>query len=162
MERIQNTKSLRHFVKHLFLTGRVYTERKRAKIDVDAQLQRMRKSIIRMNLSYSDVDRLKQKIDNLMNWERRYAKFFKVPDEETIELRKRINALEQELHNEKEEKYKITSENNEKIAQLTESLSGLKSKTNYLLMERAKRQQRLKALENKIREKVDLSKYYDF
>lgn len=153
---------LRHFVKHLFLTGKVYTERKRAKMDVDSQLQRMRKSIIRMNLSYSDVDRLKQKIGNLVSWERRYAKFFKAPDEETIELRKRINALEQELHNEKEEKYKITAENNEKIAQLTGSLSGLKSKTNYLLMERAKRQQRLKALENKIREKVDLSRYYDF
>lgn len=157
---LQNSKSFRRFAKHLFLISRVYIERNKAKEDVDEYLQRMRKSIIKMRLSYSDIDRLKEKIGNLINWERRYAKFFKPADKETQELKSQINVLEQELSNEREEKRKIIYENNEKIAQLTNSLNSIKSKTNELMMERAKRHQRLTALDKKIHEKVDLHKYY--
>ena len=157
---MQQTKSLRHFARHLFLVGRVYAERNRAKEDVDNHIQKMRKSIIRMSLTYTDVDRLKQKIDNLIGWERKYAKFFKPEDKETQELKNQINALEQELRNEKEEKQRIIMDNNEKIQQLTESLNSIKGKTNELLVERAKRHQRLTALDKKIREKVDVHRYY--
>ena len=71
------------------------------------------------------------------------------------------NALEEGLKNEREEKLKLISENDEKIAQLTESLGNIKSKTNHLLMEKSKRQQRLTALDRKIREKVDVHGYYN-
>ena len=67
MSNLQNSKSFRHFAKHFFLIGRVYVERKKAKEDVDNYLQRMIKSIIRMNLSYSDIDKLKKKIENLLD-----------------------------------------------------------------------------------------------
>ena len=100
------------------------------------------------------------KIENLIDWERKYAKFFKPEDKEMLELKNQILALEQELGKEREEKYMVISENNEKITQLTESLNGLKSKANHLLMDKAKRHHRLKALEQKIREKVDVHKYY--
>ncbi len=160
MLQIQDTKSFRHFAKHLFLVGNVYTKRKKAKEDVDNYLQKMRKSIIRMNLTYSDIDRLKQKIDNLINWERKYAKFFKPADKETEELKNQIKALEQELRNEREEKLSIISENNEKIQQLTESLNNIKNQMRHLHLEKAKRQHRLNALEQKIREKVDVHRYY--
>ena len=59
---LQNTKSFRHFAKHLFLVSRVFVWRKKARESVDSQLHRMRKSIIRMSLSYTDLDRLKRKI----------------------------------------------------------------------------------------------------
>ena len=157
---IQNTKSFRHFAKHLFLVSRVYVERNKAKEDVDNYLQRMRKSVIRMSLTYSDIDRLKQKIDNLINLERKYAKFFKPADKETEELKNQIKALEQELRNEREEKLSIISENNEKIEQLIQSLSNIKNQMRHLHLEKAKRQQRLKALEHKIKEKVDVHRYY--
>ena len=160
MQPIQNTRSFRHFAKNLFLIGRVHIERNKAKKDVDEQLQRMRKSVIRMSLSYSDIDRLKQKVENLVSWERKYAKFFKPEDKETKELKSRINEMEQELMKEKEEKQKLIEDNNQKIAQLTDSLNNIKSKTGYLLMEKAKRQQRLTALDKKIREKVDVHRYY--
>ena len=157
---IQNSKSFRHFAKHLFLIGRVYVERKKVKEDVDSYLQRMKKSIIRMNLSYSDIDKLKKKIENLLDWERKYAKFFKPEDKETQALKGQINALEQELKNEREEKMSIISENNERIAQLTESLNNIKNQMKHLHLEKAKRQQRLTALDKKIMERVDVHKYY--
>ena len=160
MSALQSSKSFRHFARHLFLVGRVHIERNRAKEDVDNHLQRMGKSIIRMNLSYSDIDKLKEKIENLINWERKYAKFFKPEDKETQSLKSQINALEQELKNEREEKMSIISENNEKIAQLTESLNNIKNQMKHLHLEKAKRQQRLTALDKKIREKVDVHKYY--
>ena len=160
MSTLQSSKSFRHFARHLFLVGRVHIERNRAKADVDSHLQRMRKSIIRMNLSYSDIDKLKKKIDNLLYWERKYAKFFRPEDKETEALRSEIKALEQELKNEREEKLSIISENNEKIAQLTGSLNNIKNQMKHLHLEKAKRQQRLTALDKKIREKVDVHRYY--
>lgn len=160
MPNLQSSKSFRRFARHLFVVGRVNIEKSRAKADVDNHLQRMRKSIIRMNLSYSDIDRLRKKIDSLIEWERKYAKFFRPEDKETLSLKSQINALEQELKNEREEKMSIISENNEKISQLTSSLDSIKSQMKHLHLEKAKRQQRLTALDKKIREKVDVHGYY--
>lgn len=157
---MQNSVSLRHFARHLFLVSNVYAGRKNAKNDVDEHLHKMRKAIIRMSLSYNDIDRLKQKIESLVGWERRYAKFFKLSDKETDELKKRIEGLEDELRNEKEEKLSIISENNEKVNQLTESLNNIKNQMRHLHLEKAKRQHRLNALESKIKEKVDVNRYY--
>ena len=158
---MNNNKSLLHFSKHLFLVSNVYVQRHKSKEDVNNYLQKMRKSIIRLRLTYSDVDILKEKIENLINLEREYAKFFKPEDKKTKELRDRINHLEQELKNDKEEKQKIIFENDEKIKQLTDSLDNVKSSMRSLLMERARRQQRLNALERKIRHKIDVRGYYD-
>jgi len=155
-----SSKSFRHFAKHLFLVSKVHRERKKAKEEVDRHLNNMRKSIIRMTLSYSDIDRLKRKISNLIEWERKYAKFFKPEDTETKELKEKINALEKELRNEREEKHGIIDENNEKIKQLTESLSNIKNQMKHLYLEKAKRQHRLKALEHKIKAKVDVHRYF--
>ena len=160
MQSIQNSKSFGHFARHLFIAGKIYIERNKAKEDVNSQIQKMRKSIIRMTLSYSDIDKLKEKINNLIEWERNYAKLFKPEDVETKELREQINLLAAELRKEREDKRRVIEENNQKINQLTDSLNHVKSKTNYLLMERAKRHHRLKALENKISEKVDVHRYY--
>lgn len=157
---IQDSRPFRHFARHLFLVGKVYMGKKKAEGDVYSHLQRMRKSIIRMSLTYSDLDRLKEKVADLISWERKYAKFFKPADRETGELRNEIKALEQELRSEREEKMSIISENNEKIAQLTESLSNIKSQMGHLHMEKARRQHRLNALEQKIRQKIDVHKYY--
>jgi len=157
---MESTHSLRHFARHLFLVSRVHAERKKAKEGIDTHLQRMRKSIIRMSLGYSDIDSLKKKIDAFIELEGKYAKFFKPEDDEAKELRGHIAALEQELMNEKEEKQRIVYENGEKIRQLTESLENVKKQMSHLHMEKAKRQQRLTALDKKIREKVDLNKFY--
>ena len=160
METIQSPTSLRHFAKHLFLVGRVYVERKKAREDVDNHLQKMRKSVIRMSLTYSDIDRLRQKIKNLINWERKYSKLFKAPDNETEDLKRQIRALEGKLAEEREEKHTIISENNERIAQFTESFNSVKSQMKHLHLDKLRRQQRLKALESKIREKVDVHRYF--
>ena len=157
---MQNSVSLRHFARHLFLASNVYAGRKKSKEDVDEHLHKMRKAIIRMSLSYNDIDRLKEKIENLADWERKYAKLFKLSDKETDELKMHIAALEDELRNEKEEKSSIISENNEKVNQLTESLSNIKNQMRHLHLEKAKRQHRLNALESKIREKVDVHGYF--
>ena len=161
MDQVQTSKSFRHFARHLFLVSGVYVERNKAREDIYSNLQKMKKSIIRMSLSYSDIDRLKKKIDNLISRKRKYVKLFKPGDNETNEQKSQINALEQELRNEREEKYKIISENDEKIKQLTDSLTNIKSKMNEFLVEKAKRHQRLTALDKKIRAKVDLHRYYN-
>ena len=160
METRESPSSFKHFSKHLFIISRVYVERNKAAKNVHKHLHKMRKAVIKLSLSYSDVDRLKEKIENLINWERKYAKFFRPEDEETKELRNQVYALEEELIKEREEKLKVTEENNQKITQLTGSLNSIKSKTNHLLMEKAKRHQRLTALENKIKGKVDVHRYY--
>lgn len=121
----------------------------------------MRKAVIRMSLSYSDVDRLKKKIENVIGWERKYARFFRPEDDETKELRNEVYALEGELIKEREDKLNVMEENDQKIMQLTDSLTNIKSKMNHLLMERAKRHQRLAALESKIKQKVDVHKFYN-
>jgi chromosome segregation ATPase len=120
----------------------------------------MRKSIIRMNLSYSDIEKLKKKIENFINLERKYARLFHSEDEEKQELRKYISALQQELKNEREEKLCIISENEEKIQQLTESLNNIKNQMKHLHMEKAKRHYHLKALEQRINKRVDAHSYY--
>jgi len=63
----------RHFSKHLFLVTKSYIERKKAKEEVDLQLEKMRKSIIRMRLSYTDISRLKERIEKLANAEYNYS-----------------------------------------------------------------------------------------
>ncbi len=160
MRTFQDSKSFRHFVKHLFIVGKVYDERNKAKEAVYKHLELMRKSIIKMKLSYTDIDILKEKIENLFNLERKYVKFFKLEDNETNELKKQLNSLQQELANEKTEKQRIIEENNERVKQLTDSLDNIKSQMKHLLMEKAKRHQRLTALDKKIREKVDVHRYY--
>ena len=160
MNKLQSPKSFKHFSRHLFLVNKVYLERRKAKEDVYSYLNKMKKSIIRMNLTYTSIDRLRQKLDNLIEWEGKYAKFFKPEDKETQELKNQINALQRDLSNEREEKMRIISENNEKINQLTESLNNIKNQMKYLQLEKAKRQQRLTALETKIREKVNVHMYY--
>lgn len=157
----QNSKSFGHFAKHLFIAGKIYIERNKAKEDVDNHLQRMRKSVIRMSLGYSDIDRLKEKINNLIYWERNYAKLFKPEDKETLELREQINLLAAELRKEREDKQKILEGNNQKISQLTGSLNNIQNQMRHLHLEKAKRQQRLNALEKKIKEKVDVHSYYN-
>jgi chromosome segregation ATPase len=157
---MQNSVSLRHFARHLFIVSNAYAGRKKSREDVDVHLHNMRKAIIRMSLSYNDIDRLKQKIENLVDWERRYAKLFKLSDKETDELKRQISMLEDELGNEREEKSKIISENDERVNQLTASLSNIKNQMRHLHLEKAKRQHRLNALESKIREKVDVRRYY--
>ena len=157
---IQNTKSFRNFAKHLFLISKAHTERNKAKEDVDDYLKRMKESIIRMSLSYTHIDRLKQKVDSLINLERKYAKFFRPVDNETLELKKQINSLEQELRDEREEKLSIISENDEKIMELTGSLNNIKNKMKHLFMEKAKRQHRMNALEQRISKNTDTQSYY--
>ena len=156
----QNSKSFRHFAKHLFVAGKIYIERNKAREDVNNHLQRMRKSVIRMTLTYSDIDKLREKIDNLIEWERNYAKLFKLEDKEAKESREQINILAAELRKEREEKQRIIFENEGKIKQLTESLNNIKNQMRTLQLERARRQQRLTALDKKIREKVDVHRYY--
>ncbi len=151
---------LNHFAKHLFLTARVYSEKNKARENVTAQLKRMRRSIIKMRLSYSDIDRLKEKIDKLIDWERRYAKFFIPKDYETQELKRQLNALEYELSAEKEQKKKIIEEKDGKIREISESLDNLRNQARSLLMEKVKRHHKLRALEKRIHEKVDVHGYY--
>ncbi|MBI1935749.1 hypothetical protein HYS31_04890 [Candidatus Woesearchaeota archaeon] len=160
MEPSRNSRPLRHFAKHFFLASKVYHERKKAKSEIEQHLGRMRKSIIRMNLTYSDIDKLKSKIGRFMEIEADYAKFFKTDDSEAKELKSRIKALQEELNNEKEEKMRIISESSENARQLNESLSSVKSKMNQLIMEKAKRKHRLNALNQKINQKVDIHGYY--
>ena len=160
MEQLQNSKPLRYFAKNLFLVSRVHVERGKAKQDVDHQLQNMRRAIIKMRLSYTDMDKLQQKIENLVNLERKYAKFFRPEDEETKKLKNQISVLELELSEEKKENGRLIEENNKKIQQLTESLNNIKNNLKHLHLEKAKREHRLRSLEHKIKQKVDVHNYY--
>ena len=147
-------------MKHLFLANRAYVARKKAKGEVEAHLGKMRKSIIRMSLTYSDLDRLKEKMQKFMDTESMYARFFKGDNPESRGLKSQVTLLEQELRSEKEEKFKVISENEEKIKQLNESLENIKSQMKILHLDKAKRQQRLNALERKIKDKVDMQNFY--
>lgn len=157
---MQTSRSFRHFARHLFLAGKVCFERNSAKEYLYEHIENIRKSIIKMNLRYSDIDRLKERIDNYINWEKKYAKFFKLEDKEKGELKNHVEMLEQELKNEREEKQRVISETNEKISQLTESVTNLKSQMKHIAMERARRHHRYKAIDQKIKERIDIHKYH--
>ena len=154
------SKSLKHFTKHLFLIGKVYMERNKAEEELNAHLKKMRNSIIRMSLTHSEVDKLKQKIGSLISLERKYAKFFKPADDEVKNLKEDIKYLQQEIKNEREEKLRIISENGERINELTDSLGSIKHKVRHLMLEKAKRQQRLNILESKINNKIGNDNYF--
>ena len=160
MGSLQTSKPFMHFAKYLFLVSKIHRERTIAREDVDNHLKKMRKSIIKMDLSYTDIDKLSLKINTLVNCERKYAKFFKPEDTERQEFRNEIANLEQELRNEKEEKSRVISEHDEKIKELSDSLGNIKNKMRHLLMEKAKRHHRLKILEQKINKNVDTKSYY--
>ena len=157
---MQIPKSVRNFTKHIFLISRVQIGRETAREDVYSHLRKMRKSIIRMSLTYSDLDRLKQKIDDLISWEMKYAQYFRPADDEKQELKNRIHSLEGELSAEREEKFRIMGEHDERLKELTDSLESVKHKLSHLMMEKAKKNNRLKILEEKISQKVDSKEYY--
>ena len=149
-----------HFARHVFLVSRAHSEKKKAEDEVYSHLQRMKKSIIKMSLSYKDVDKLKLKINTLIDMERKYAKFFRPDDSEIKELKGKIKSLEAEIQNEKEEKYRIVSENDEKIKLMSDSLEAIKHRMRVLHMDKAKRQKKLSILEDKINKKVDRDQYF--
>ena len=157
---MQYPKPLRHFTKNLFLVSRAFNQRKTAKEEIYAQLQKMRKSIIRMNLTYTDIDRLKQKIDLFITLEGKYAIYFRQDDDGKQQLQKQINSLQQELKNEREEKLRIISEHDEKIKEMADSLESIKNRMKHMLMEKAKRQHRLNALEGRINKNIDRDGYF--
>lgn len=161
MQSAQYSKPFRNYARQIFLIGQVYKERNAARSDVDDYLLKMKKSIISMSLSYSHISKLKQKVDNLVSWERKYARFFRTEDGLTEELKSHLAVLEDELRNEKEEKMRITSESQEKVQEITESMQEMKDKMKHLHMEKAKRQHRLKILEQKITGKVDRDGYFN-
>lgn len=156
----QDSNWFRNFSRHLVLAGGVYHQRSKAKEELDKSLEKMRKSIIRMTLSYSDVDKLTQKIDSLIDWERRYSRLFRPEDNEIRELKEEIKQLEHELREERESKSKMHTEHNDKTQQLTQSLENIKGQLKHLHLEKAKRHQRLKALDDKIKSKIDVHSYY--
>lgn len=156
----QKTMPVVDFARHVFIVSKVLNQREAARKDVYSQLQKMRKSIITMSLSYSDIDRLRQKIDSLIDWERKYARFFKPQDSEISELKSRISMLEEEINKEREENLMNISEKEEKVAELTESINNIKNSMKHLMLEKAKRSHRLKFLEKKINKKVDRGSYY--
>jgi len=148
------------FARQVFLVSNVHLQREKARDDVYSQLQKMRKSIIRMSLGHSDVDRLREKIDMLIDWERKYARFFKPQDSEISELKSHIKTLEEEIKKEREEKFMIIGERDEKVAELTEAINSIKNHMKHLMLEKAKRQHKMKILEKKIDKDVDRGSYY--
>jgi DNA/RNA-binding domain of Phe-tRNA-synthetase-like protein len=62
MLQYQDSKWFRNFSRNLVLAGAAYHQRRGAREELDKHLERMRKSIIRMTLTYSDLDKLKGKI----------------------------------------------------------------------------------------------------
>ena len=156
----KSLKPARHFIKHLCVASKVYIKRNKASEDVHNHLHRMRKSIIRMSLTYSEIDRLKRKVDELIEYERQFARLFKPDDMEQIKLKEHIAALSNAIKSEREDKEKIISDHGEKIRELTESLDSIKNQVRHLVMEKAKRQHRLNSLETRIRNKVNIANYY--
>ena len=147
------------FARQVFLVSKVHLQRAKARNDVYSQLQKMRKSIRRMSLGHSDVDRLREKIDSLIDWERKYARFFRPQDSEVSELKSHVKMLEEELKKEREEKFMIIGERDEKVAELTESINSIKNHMKHLMLEKAKRQHKMKILEKKIDDNVDRGYY---
>ena len=160
MEQIPASRSLRHFTRHIFLISKAYAERNRAKSDVYSGIHRIRRSIIRMNLTYSDIDNLKKKIEKWMDLESRYARYFRPEDKETAELKNQISVLQEELRKEREDKARVIREHEEKETELNDSINNIKNSMKHLFMEKAKRQQRLNSLEKQINKKIDLGRYY--
>ncbi|HLC60832.1 MAG TPA: hypothetical protein VJJ52_05355 [Candidatus Nanoarchaeia archaeon] len=158
---MQNTKSMGHFARHVFLISKIHSQKQKAEDEVKSHLAKMRKSIIRMSLSYKDIDRLKDKINILIDWERKYSKFFRPEDSEIKDLKGKIISLEEELQKEKEEKYRIMSENNERIKGMSDSLEAVKHRMRILHIDKAKRQRTLNMLDNKINKKIDRDEYYN-
>lgn len=161
MKTIQNLRSFRHLSSHIFFLTKVYVELKKTRKDVYSHLQKMRKSIITMNLSYTDIDRLKQKIGALIELERKYARLFKPEDAETQELKRKAQSLQNDLDKANQEKEIIIEESTQKISQFTESINSLKSKINFLLIDKARRHHRYKSIEQKIKKEIDVHQYYN-
>lgn len=144
--------AFKFYAKNLFYMGKVHAERIVARYEVEDHLSRMKKSIIRMSLSYSEVEKLREKILKLADCERRYARFFRGEDEETKILKTKVHELEQELTRER-------AENSEKVKQLTDSLKAIRDRMHMLEHERLKRHSRLEAIERKINESIKPSHY---
>ena len=146
----ESSRAIKHFSRHLFIGVKLYTERKSAKDELNEQLERMRKSIIRLSFSYSDIDRLREKLDKVIHSERKFAKFFHIEDDEMKHLKNEVAHLTQQLGLEREEKQKKIDENKLRIKQLEEKVEVIKATLNSLVMEKLKRSQRMKLLERKI------------
>ena len=150
----KKSKAMSHFARHLFLGAKLYSDRKAAKEELNEQLERMRKSIIRLSFSYSDIDQLREKLEKTIHAERKFAKFFQVDDLEIKKLKKEVAWQQQQLDSERTEKFRLMEENKTRIKALEEKVEGIKSTLNALIMEKIRRGQRLRFLEKKISAEV--------
>src|SRR3989338_4953924 len=146
MNSLEQTVVFRNFAKKLFIVGNVYSKTIKAREDVHKQMQKMKKSIIRLNLSYSDVDRLNHKVEKLIELERRYSRFFKTPDTEVKELKDHIEYLENQLSLERKEKRQLLEEEEVKINQMKEHMNAVKTHAKQLLLDRERRNERMKEI----------------
>ena len=150
----QKERATRHFAKHLFRAGHAYIERKKARKELSSFVEKMRSSIIRMNLSYTDIERLKKRIDAAMDCERSFGKFFRGEDKVDSELKQQITALDEEISKEREEKLRIRADYEDRINDLSQSLESVKTKMNHLLIQKAKSQQRINEIDKKIKGRI--------
>ncbi len=144
------SKTFRRFSRHLAKAGRVQINRVKSRQEVDEQLAKMRKNIIRMRLSYKDIDDLKERMHDMIYWEGMFQKIGKRDSGESEILRATIERLEHELYLEKDENRRIVQENNAKIQQLTESLESVKNKLKLMMLEKVKKHHRIKFLEEQM------------
>ena len=150
----QKDRAVRHFAKHLFAAGKTYTERKKARKELNSFVEKMKSSIIRMNLSYTDIERLKKRIDSAMLAERKFGSLFRGEDKEDHELKQEIMALEEQLSREREEKLRIRADYEDRMKYLSQSLESVKSKMNHLLIHKAKSQHRINEIDKKIKGRI--------
>ena len=146
------------YTRSLFLIGKTYVARNQAKEQLNQHLNKMRSSIIRMRLGYKDIEILREKIDELVDWERKYARVLKSEDNEILFLKGQLKRLENELKLEREEKERMSANYKGKISSLAESIIKIRGHIEILLKEKVVRKKRYESIENKI--KMDLGNYY--
>lgn len=148
-----NPSSIRDFFNRLCIAGSRHEKRHNAIKDLDNQLEKIQK-YSKGKLDMADIPRLKSKINEVLESERRILSLKQQGSAKETESARKIKELEHELGQVRTERDRALGENKEKIHELNLALLSIKTRMEKFIEHKREREKRIRELENKINSKV--------
>ena len=147
-----NHSQIKDFFTNLCIVSSRYEKKHHAIKDLDKQLEKIQK-YSKGKLDTDDIPRLKSKINEVIESERRILRRNQQESAGKTESAGRIHQLEHELEQVKIERDRALEENKEKIHELNIALLSIKTRMENLIEHKREREKRIRELEKKISKK---------
>lgn len=152
LEHISPSHVKRFFASLCAVSGR-YEKKLHAIKDLDNQLEKIKK-YSKGKLDAGDIPRLKSKINEVLESEKKILGHTRAETAKEKGLLEKIDELEHELQQAKQERDNAIEQNRKQIHELNDALLSIKMRMENLIEHKKEREERIMELEKKIKSKV--------